>query len=67
MSHPKPTVTEAEFAVLAKRTGLPLSAAKVAEFYGVYGLIEQMVQRLRKPRELGAEPATIFVAGKGRE
>jgi hypothetical protein len=67
MSRPKPSITEAEFAVLAKRTGLPLNGAKLAELYDVYGVIEQMVARVRKPRGLGAESATIFVAGKGRE
>jgi hypothetical protein len=67
MSRPKPSITEAEFAVLAKRTGLPLTSAQLTEFYGVYGTVEQMVARVRQPRDLGAEPATIFVAGKRRD
>lgn len=61
-----PSVSEAEFAVLVTRAGLPVSAAQQAVLYGVYGHLEAMLARLRttgaEPRPRGAEPAHMFDA-----
>lgn len=58
-----PSVTEAEFEVLAKRAGLTLDAAQHNSLYAVYGHLEGMLARVRGPsdRARGAEPAHVFV------
>ena len=63
----KPSVTEAEFALLARHGGLTLDATQAATLYGVYGHLEAMLALLRSPvqRPRGAEPAHIFVADQG--
>jgi len=53
-------ISEAEFDVLVRRAGLTLTAQQRAEIYRAYGTIESLVERLRQPRPLGNEPATIF-------
>ena len=69
--HPPPSVTEADFAVLARRAGLPLDAAQRQALFEVYGHLEAMLERVRTPRgpsrERGrdAEPAHVFVPGQG--
>jgi hypothetical protein len=57
----KPTISEAEFAVLAKRAGLNLTDQQRAELYQGYGFVEEMIARVRTPRGREAEPAHIFV------
>ena len=44
----KASIGEAEFEVMAKQTGLPLSAAQKAMLYEVYGMLEDMIARCRK-------------------
>ena len=62
-----PSVSEAEFAVLARRSGLVLSDAQRGTLYAVYGDLEAMLMRLRgaSERVRGAEPAHVFVPGQG--
>jgi hypothetical protein len=66
MPAPKPSITRAEFDVLAARTGLPLDEAQKSECYAVFGYLEEIAARVRvdgnRPRE--AEPALIFHAGR---
>jgi hypothetical protein len=57
----KPSITEEEFAFLVRRAELPLTDAQKSELYKVYGFVEQMVARVRTPRDRAAEPAHIFV------
>jgi hypothetical protein len=57
----KPSISEAEFEVMAKQTGLPLSAAQKAMLYEVYGMLEEMLARVNTPMPREAEPAHIFV------
>lgn len=69
-SHPAAGVTEAEFAVLVRRAGLPLDEAERRVLHEVYGHLERMLDRNRTPlaggdRVRGAEPATVFVPGQG--
>jgi hypothetical protein len=65
MPAPKPSITRAEFDVLAARTGLPLDEVQKSECYAVFGYLEEIAARVRadgnRPRE--AEPALIFKAG----
>jgi hypothetical protein len=63
----KPSVTEAEFAVLVKRAALPLTQAQHGNLYGVFGHLEKMLALLRTPRDRGAEPSHVFVPGQGWE
>jgi hypothetical protein len=56
----KPSITEAEFAVLVKRAGLKLTDQQRAALYEGYGFVEQMVAQVRTPRDRAAEPAHIF-------
>ncbi len=56
----KPSISEAEFAVLARRTGLTLSPEQVSSLYEAYGWMEDMGERLRTPRGREAEPALTF-------
>jgi hypothetical protein len=60
------SVTEDEFAVLAKRAGLTLSELQHDTLYEVYGHLELMLTRLRGgvDRARAAEPAHIFVPGQ---
>jgi hypothetical protein len=57
----KPSITEAEFAILVKRAGLSLTDAQRAALFEGYGYLEDMVKRVRTPRGREAEPAHIFV------
>ena len=59
-----PTIAEPEFAFLARRAGLKLSATQLVEMHRVYGYIERMAENVRKPRAIDAEPALIFTAEK---
>lgn len=67
MKHIAPSVTEPEFALLARHGGLTLDPTQTASLYAVYGHLEAMLALLRSPvqRPRGAEPAHIFVADQG--
>ena len=57
----KPSMPEPEFAMMARRTGLPLSAEQVTTLYEAYGWVEAMVATLHRDRPRETEPAVIFV------
>ena len=57
-------ISEAEFDALVRRAGLTFTAEQRAEIYRAYGTIESLTERLRRPRPLGSEPATIFAFDK---
>jgi hypothetical protein len=56
----KPSVTEAEFEVIAKQTGLPLSAQQTAMLYDAYWMLEAMIDTVNKPMPREIEPAHLF-------
>ncbi len=64
-----PSVSEADFAILVRRSGLPLDPAQRAVLYEVYGHFEAMCERVRQAgdglRDRGAEPSHVFVPGQG--
>ena len=56
----KPSVTEAEFEVMAKQTGLPLSTEQKATLYHAYWMQEAMIDTVNKPMPREIEPAHMF-------
>jgi hypothetical protein len=56
----KPSISEAEFATLVKRAGLTLTDQQRAALYEGYHFLEEMIERVRTPRGVEAEPAHIF-------
>jgi hypothetical protein len=56
----KPSVSEAEFAVMVKQAGLSLSAEQTATLYDAYWMIEDMIARVTRPMPLESEPAHMF-------
>ncbi len=56
----KPGMTEADFGVLARRTGIPLSAEQIATLYEAQGWVEAMLETLHRPRAPEVEPAHVF-------
>ena len=61
-----PKISRAEFDALARSAGLTLSELQKAELYGAWGTLEQLIERLKAPLPLEAEPATIFDPDKSR-
>lgn len=65
----KPSVTEAEFAVLIRHSGLPVTEAQRAVLYDVFGHFEAMCARVRTvgdgTRDRGAEPSHVFRPEQG--
>lgn len=57
---PTGKLTEAEFQVLCKRAGLPLTPEQAAEYWPAYQLVESMAALVRKPRNHLAEPAHVY-------
>jgi hypothetical protein len=57
----QPSISAAEFAQRMLRAGLKPDAEALAEMYQAYAHIERMAERVRSPRGVEAEPATIFV------
>ena len=58
----KTSISEAEFEVMAKQTGLPLSTEQKAMLYEVFWLLEAMVERVHSPMPREIEPAHMFTA-----
>ena len=58
-----PSLSRAGFDGLVERSGMKLPEATKAELYGIWGHIEEMLARLRRPRDLGADPAVVFTPG----
>ncbi len=56
----KPSVSEAEFEVMAKQTGLPLSRQQKAALYDAYWMLEAMIDTVNKPMPREIEPAHTF-------
>lgn len=56
-------LTEAEFAVLAGRTGITFRAEQLATLREGYSYLVPLLQKIRPPRERAAEPGHIFIAG----
>jgi hypothetical protein len=57
-------ISEAEFDMLVRRAGLTLTARQRGEIYRAYGTIESLTERLRQPRAVENEPATIVTLDK---
>ena len=54
-------LTEAEFVVLATRAGLQaLAPEKRTSLHEAYRSLDELAQRVRRPRDISAEPAVIF-------
>jgi hypothetical protein len=53
---------EAEFAVLARRSGVALSDDDIAMLYEGYVLLQRTVADLARPADAQTEPALVFVA-----
>lgn len=50
-----------DFAVLIRRTGVPVVEAELHELHGAWALIEPMLDRIRPhDRDQAAEPAHVF-------
>jgi hypothetical protein len=63
---PSPGMNLADFAVLTRSAGFALTESQLAELHAAYGLLEQMMARVRQPRPMEAEPAHVFVAAPAR-
>lgn len=53
-------LTETEFVALATRAGLRLPPEKRTSLYEAYRSLDELAQRVRRQRDIGAEPAVIF-------
>ena len=58
-------MTRQELDTALARLGLAVPAAERDEIAAATRFIDEMAALLRKPREVGAEPAHIFVFPKG--
>jgi hypothetical protein len=56
----KPSISEAEFDVLVRQTGLPLSAEQKATLYDAFWMLEAMIDTVNKPMPREIEPAHMF-------
>jgi hypothetical protein len=57
------TMDEADFAVLARQTGIPFTDEQRRELHEMYGYLLPMIARVCTPRPRDAEPALIFTPG----
>jgi hypothetical protein len=55
-----PSIDKAAFAVLARRSGVPLTDEDIATLYEGYYWFEQLVADLDRPADAAAEPALVF-------
>ena len=55
------TISEADFAILAKETGLPLSPAQIETLRSVYPMLRGMMDSVSAPMPREAEPGLIFL------
>jgi hypothetical protein len=56
-----PHTTLEDFTTLVRRAGLKLTDAQIAEIYGAWGYVEEMLARNRRPAlTRQAEPSHIF-------
>ena len=56
----KPSISEADFDVLVRQTGLPLSADQKATLYDAFWMLEAMIDTVNKPMPREIEPAHMF-------
>lgn len=56
------TISPEVFQTLIARTGLTLSAQQFDELRGAYPKLAALAERLRAPRDVPAEPASVFSA-----
>ena len=56
----EPSIDQAEFAVLARRSGVPLSEEDIAVLYEGYGWLERLVLELDRPADAAVEPVLVF-------
>ena len=61
----EPNIGKAEFAVLARRSGVPLNDEDLAKLYEGYGWLERLVLDLDRPDDARAEPALVFAPQAG--
>jgi len=54
------TISPEGFQVLLDRAGLKATPKQFEELRMAYGLLQQMRERVRKPRGYDAEPAHVF-------
>ena len=59
--HPQPCITEDEFGVMAKHTGLDLGPMRRQEMYAAYAHLEAMLGYVRKARAVCIEPSNVFL------
>ena len=57
----KPSVSETEFDVMVKQTGLPLSAEQKTTLYEAYWMLEAMIALVNTLMPLESEPAHMFI------
>lgn len=55
-------ITPEAFQVLVDRTGLKLTQKQFDELRGAYPKLLSLAARLKKPRDVSAEPASTFSA-----
>jgi hypothetical protein len=58
-------IDKSEFAVLARRSGVPLTDEDIAALYEGYGWFEQLVADLERPADVEVESALTFVSAIG--
>lgn len=61
----EPSTSRADFAVLARRSGVSLCDEDVAILHEGYGLIEALLADAHPPAEVTAEPALVFTPQRG--
>ena len=57
----EPSIGLTEFAVLARRSGVPLSDGDIVVLYEGYGWLERLVVELDRPADAAIEPVLVFV------
>lgn len=56
----EPRIDKAEFAVLARRCGAPLSNEEIDRLYEGFLLLQRILAELDRPADVRAEPALLF-------
>ena len=56
----EPSIGKAEFALMARRSGVPLSDDDIDTLYEGYGWFERLVLDLDRPADARAAPALVF-------
>lgn len=56
------TITPEAFQVLVDQTGLKLTPKQFDELRGAYPKLKSLAMRLKTPRDVSAEPSSVFSA-----